>query len=458
MSGPKVICTVTIEQLRELALVQLALVEQAIMQWQNAAAANADSEKSLRERWINEQNRIKASLQSDRFDEVSARSQAIVTAIHHDIRRIQDEQDARNARLRMQERSLRQTAKSIFERSRREGLLIPALDREPLEAAAKGTDFDIQQVASIAARWFEETSKGALVSQTEAQETLARALSTEASDSSAAELLRRLEAEFADPRISTAERQLAELARLGEMQLLKPFELRLSKLESGQSGSNPSERSLAYDSLGLELSSAVKRARQRADLRSQLAAEVAAATATNDSSSCQPIIREAESAIESLDFEVAQERISQIRIIRESCQRSRAANAARKVVLSGLKQLGYEVREDMASTWAEKKRVSIRHPDSPGVALELAGNGDTGRMQTRMVAVEGATRDLRSDKQIEEEWCGNLQKLKDAVAHLGGSVKIEKALAAGQLPLKVIPDEWHDVAETTRRPKERERM
>lgn len=66
-------------------------------------------------------------------------------------------------------------------------------------------------------------------------------------------------------------------------------------------------------------------------------------------------------------------------------------------------------------------------------------------MQTRMVAVEGAARDSRSDKQVEEEWCGNLKSLQNAVAAAGGTVQIEKALAAGVQPLKVIPNEWQDM-------------
>ena len=92
------------------------------------------------------------------------------------------------------------------------------------------------------------------------------------------------------------------------------------------------------------------------------------------------------------------------------------------------------------------------------MALELAGTGDSGRMQTRMVAVEGVARDSRSDKQVEEEWCGNLKSLQEAVANAGGTVQIEKALAAGVQPLKVVPDEWQDVATTIHKPRERERM
>lgn len=458
MSGPKVIRTVTIEQLREQARVQLALMTEALLRWQNAAAGNVESTNSRLERLIEEQNRIKVSLQADRFNEVTARSQAVTAAIHQDIQRLHEEQDTRNARFRVQERSLRQTAKTVLERCHRMGLVIPKDHQDQLEIAAIGQAFDVQQIASIAARWLEAPSKADDGRKTSAQEALAESLSSNSTESSAGELLRRLEAEFADPRISTVEKQMAELVRLGEPQAVKQFEQRLSMIMSGEPGSNSITSSLAYDSLGLELSNAVKLARKRAQLVTELATEVAATTATNDLNACQQIILEAEHALKSRDLERASLRIERIREIRETCQRSRVANAAREVVLSGLKKLGYEVREGMLTTWGEKKRLSIRHPDSPGVALELTGSGDCGRMQTRMVAVEGAARDSRSDKQVEEEWCGNLKTLQDVVANAGGTVQIEKALAAGVQPLKAIPNEWQEVAATIHKPKGRERM
>jgi hypothetical protein len=458
MSGPKVIRTVTIEQLREEARVQLALVAESIRLWQKAAAGRDEATSSRLGRLIEEQNWIEVSLQADRFSDVATRSQAVVGAIRQDIQRLHEEQDARNARFRVQKRSLRLTAKSVLERCRRMGLVIPKDHQDKLKAAANGQAFDVQEIATIAARWLEEVSGSDHRRKTDAQEALARSLSGTSRESSAGELLRHLEAEIADPRINAAEKQLAELARLGEQEAVEQFGQRLSTIVSCEPGSNSITRALAFDSLGLELSRAVKLARERAKLVTELASEVAAATATNDLKACQQAILEAERALETRHLEQGRALIERIREIRETCQRVRAANAARQTILSGLKKLGYEVREGMLTTWAEKKRLAIRHPDRPGVALELAGSGDSGRMQTRMVAVEGAARDSRSDKQVEEEWCGNLKTLQEAVANTGGTVQIEKALAAGIQPLKVISDEWQDVATTIHKPREREQI
>ena len=170
MSGPKVIRTVTIEQLREEARVQLALVAESIRLWQKAAAGRDESTSSRLGRLIEEQNRIEVSLQADRFRDVATHSQAVVAAIRQDIQRLHEEQDAQVARSRGQERSLRQTAKTVLERCRRTELLIPKEHQDKLEAAANGQAFDVQEIATIVARWLEELPGADHRRKTDAQE------------------------------------------------------------------------------------------------------------------------------------------------------------------------------------------------------------------------------------------------------------------------------------------------
>ena len=141
MSGPKVIRTVTIEQLREEARVQFALVAESIRLWQKAAVGSDESSSSRLGRLIEEQNRIEVSLQADRFRDVATHSQAVVAAVRQDIQRLHEEQDARDARSRAQERSLRHTAKTVLERCRLTGLLIPKDHQDKLETAANGRGF-----------------------------------------------------------------------------------------------------------------------------------------------------------------------------------------------------------------------------------------------------------------------------------------------------------------------------
>ena len=120
------------------------------------------------------------------------------------------------------------------------------------------------------------------------------------------------------------------------------------------------------------------------------------------------------------------------------------------VTLSGLKELGYDVREGMPSTWTSRKRLLVRYPGTPGVALELSGDSESGRLQTRMVAVQGETRDPQTDRQVEETWCGDLEKLIETVSRTGGAVRIEKAQPVGAIPLKLVADDSQEASSEMR--------
>ena len=67
------------------------------------------------------------------------------------------------------------------------------------------------------------------------------------------------------------------------------------------------------------------------------------------------------------------------------------------------------MKEGMSTIWADRKRLVIAHPSQQGVALELEGNAESGRLQARMVAVQGAIRGPDSDREVEERWCGELK-------------------------------------------------
>ncbi|RBL67017.1 hypothetical protein C3E98_034375, partial [Pseudomonas sp. MWU13-2625] len=115
----------------------------------------------------------------------------------------------------------------------------------------------------------------------------------------------------------------------------------------------------------------------------------------------------------------------------------RAALARRQAVLEGLASLGYEVREGMATAWAQDGRVVLRKGATPGYGVEVGGNADNGRLQVRAVALS-AQRDTQRDKDIETIWCGEFQRLQALLAARGDNLSIEKALAVGAVPLREV--------------------
>lgn len=441
MSGPKVISTVTVDELREVARVQLALVESALERWQRETTGRDAAATSRWSRLLEERDRISDALARDQFRDVAIRSEAVVAGVDHDVQQRQRERDDRNARARAKEKSLRYTARSVLDRCHQATRALAEGDRRILESAARGEAIDLQRVASVADECLRQIVEAGRNHQARNRQALAQSLSGGGDLASAEQLLNALRGELEDPRLLSVERGISELDRLGEQQLSNEFDQRLASLVEDHAGDRSTVNGLALDVLGTELSRSLTTARKKAELRRELAAEIASATATNDRPACQQAIQDAELALEANQLDQVTSHIESIRQQREARRRSRAALTARNAILSGLKQLGYAVQDGMQATWVERKRIIVRHPEQRGVALELTGDGDTGRLQTRMVSIQGEDRGTETDKAVEETWCEELKRLQTAVAQCGGTIHVEKALPAGAYPLKLIVDE-----------------
>jgi hypothetical protein len=122
-----------------------------------------------------------------------------------------------------------------------------------------------------------------------------------------------------------------------------------------------------------------------------------------------------------------------------------AAEARRQAILQGLSSLGYEVREGMATAFAKGETVVMQHGTTPGFGLEVSGPPEAQRLQMRVVAFAspGTPRDNSRDRDIELQWCGDFDKLRDALKRAGGEIAIERSAAAGAQPLKVIEGRQH---------------
>lgn len=442
MSGPKVIRTVTREELLELAVVQLAIVDQALRRWK-VEVADTDEESAKRHRWfLEDRSKIEAEISSGRFDSVEPCATAIVAAIDQDIQRMRDDEYVRQAKIKNQSRSLKFIARSILERCQKSGIKIPQDELSLLQNAERGQAREGDKTASIASQWLDRLALAERQDSAEGVDGLARSLMEGTEVPSAIELLNRFASEYEDPRVVVSDKNIAELRRLGEPQAADRLEQQLAELLGRRMTPGAVNISLALDALGIELATLVKRARLLNAVRSELATEVAIATATNDLAACQLALQSAAEELERGNGDMAREHIKNSAEIRETRCKSRAAHAARKAILDGLKQLGYVVREGMATSWTQNKHLVVQHPKEPGLAVEMTGNYEAGRVQVRMVAVDGIRRGVKNDQEVETEWCGDLQTLQASLARIGSRVDIEQAIPAGVHKLKVVPNQW----------------
>lgn len=117
------------------------------------------------------------------------------------------------------------------------------------------------------------------------------------------------------------------------------------------------------------------------------------------------------------------------------------ARLRRDAVLRALATLGYEVQEGMATAWAENGRIVVRKPSELNYGLELMTPAAVPALQVRVVAFDHGQRGSASvlrDKEVEEAWCSEFQRMQRIVEEAGFKSVVERATAAGATRMKVI--------------------
>lgn len=452
MSGAKVTRTLTREDRIAIALMQIAMAEQAFAGWLGDAAGDDEEAIATEARFRAEMARLREDLEKDAFSRVAARASALTTAANQDVERRSEKAFILAARRAEEQRSMRLTARSILDRCKKSGVEVTAAERRTLLAMADGD----------AGSEAEKTVTTILDRVTTAGEAKARAANVAFLKSlggepttSAADVLSRLRTLFVDPRVPLIDRHLAELRKYGENAKADQFSRRIEDTLAETGGHCEGRASLVVDAIGSEVSAALKDARALDHLRRELEQELSIAAAVEDLEALQPHLAAARAAIQDKDKAAARVRLDELRTAREARQRARSAANARRVVLEGLRELGYEVREGMVHVLAEKKRIVVRHSVNKGQAVELQGSAEDGRLQARAVAVAGESLGGKSDKQVEEGWCSEFEKLQQKLAKAGGEITVEKSVPAGATPLKVVPNEWDDDEHRAAKPKEK---
>ena len=114
----------------------------------------------------------------------------------------------------------------------------------------------------------------------------------------------------------------------------------------------------------------------------------------------------------------------------------------RETVLKALAALGYEVREGMATAWAENGRVVVRKPSDPNYGVELASPPTGAAVQARVVAFDVPGRSSLSaqrDREVENTWCSEFQRMRELLEADGFKPALQHAIPAGEVPVKVVP-------------------
>ncbi|ELL4312289.1 hypothetical protein QFP33_001590 [Pseudomonas aeruginosa] len=440
MSGPKVVRIVTREEAIATCERDLQRLDKDLARWENQASRLAQLSDAERAAAHARRASLHALLEQERWLDVQLQVKIESEFLKRDLAEREERAIRQAAETRQQHRRLQENASALLQ----------ALDARPDAARPDAASAALRQTLHTLADGVLRDDAEALLAQgfaalasapaeerlSEAQRELAQRLKTDETPMSLEQWRARQQQDAPhEQRLARIDRHIAELQLLQGEASAQAFLERLARAEAEQ---HPERRNLLLDSLVLDLAQAARehqQQRQRLEHLQDLASEVAALGAAEHAellqrAACQP----------DSDPQQLAELTERCNAILTAHLQQQAALARRQAVLRGLASLGYEVREGMATAWAQTGRVVLRKPATPGYGLEVGGKADNGRLQLRAVALN-ANRDSQRDRDIETLWCGEFQRLQALLAAQGGELSVERALGVGEVALKEIGEE-----------------
>ncbi|EMX6257145.1 hypothetical protein AAHH43_001369 [Pseudomonas aeruginosa] len=432
MSGPKVVRIVTREEAIATCERDLQRLDKALARWENQASRLAQLSDAERAAAHARRASLHALLEQERWLDVQLQVKIESEFLKRDLAEREERAIRQAAETRQQHRRLQENASALLQ----------ALDTRPdaasaaLRQTADGVLRDDAE-ALLAQGFAALASAPAEERLSEAQRELAQRLKTDETPMSLEQWRARQQQDAPhEQRLARIDRHIAELQLLQGEASAQAFLERLARAEAEQ---RPERRNLLLDSLVLDLAQAARehqQQRQRLEHLQDLASEVAALGAAEHAE----LLQRAAACQPDSDPQQLAELTERCNAILTAHLQQQAALARRQAVLQGLASLGYEVREGMATAWAQTGRVVLRKPATPGYGLEVGGKADNGRLQLRAVALN-ANRDSQRDRDIETLWCGEFQRLQALLAAQGGELSVERALGVGEVALKEIGEE-----------------
>ncbi|MBG6629097.1 hypothetical protein I5I78_16375 [Pseudomonas aeruginosa] len=435
MSGPKVVRIVTREEAIATCERDLQRLDKALARWENQASRLAQLSDAERAAAHARRASLHALLEQERWLDVQLQVKIESEFLKRDLAEREERAIRQAAETRQQHRRLQENASALLQALDAKPDAASAALRQTLQALADGALRDDAE-ALLAQGFAALASAPAEDRLSEAQPELAQRLKPDETPITLEQWRARQQQDAPrEQRLARIDRHIAELQLLQGEASAQAFLERLARAEAEQ---RPERRNLLLDSLVLALAQAARehqQQRQRLEHLQDLASEVAALGAAEHAellqrAACQP----------DSDPQQLAELTERCNAILTAHLQQQAALARRQAVLQGLASLGYEVREGMATAWAQTGRVVLRKPATPGYGLEVGGKADNGRLQLRAVALN-ANRDSQRDRDIETLWCGELQRLQALLAAPGGELSVERALGVGEGALKEIGEE-----------------
>lgn len=448
MSGPKVVRIQSEAELRALREDMLRLLEREVARWLERAPQLLPVEQAQRTAVLARREGLRAAMAGSDNARYARQVEAERAWLRADLVEREERAIEQHVAQRQRGRRQQQNAATLLNALRSGGLAVDAALLQALTRLAEGgTEADAEGLLARATLALAADAPREALSPS--QRDLARALREDGQESTA---VWQAAASERDPRLQRIDRHVAELQLLQGAAPAVSFQ---EALRAAEAEPNTQRRNLLLDSLVLDLASATATCRQQRSHLTHLH-DLAHLLDTLDGDNHRELLRQIAQADASLPA-------AHLQALAESCQHAidhyhqvQAAASRRAVLLAGLAELGYEVREGMATAWSDQGRVVLRRPASPGYGVELGGNAGSGRLQIRAVAMN-SERDRSRDRDVEAIWCGDFSRLKAQLHAQGSDLQIERALGVGEVPLKEVeasPESARALPDSASRPRQ----
>ncbi|GAB7549594.1 hypothetical protein CS8_093060 [Cupriavidus sp. 8B] len=419
---------------------QLAQLDHAMANWSREGQRLGQLDQATLVATRERRAGLQALLEADRFEALQRGAAAELAFLQGDLEACRQRAAEHAGQARQQQRQLMQNAATLrrAHQQRDPQRALPADLLTALQAIEDGTLHGPQAQAALARGFTLMAPPEERAALSDAQRALASALSAGVPTETLSQWQAR-QPGATDARLRQIDHHIGMLEALDDHDAAASFAARAA---NAQAETASARRSMLLDSLLLDLAAAARERQVRAGWLLRLDALAArldslgtlgSGTLDHDALALRKVIDIARQAADAATIGVQCEHGE---AMLETLLQRQAALARREAVLGGLASLGYEVREGMATAWAEQGKVALRKTATPGYGVELGGAGDSARLQMRAVAFSEA-RDTSRDRDIEIIWCGEFTRLQALAAQRGAGIEIERALPVGAAPLRV---------------------
>jgi hypothetical protein len=428
LSGPKIVRIVTREEIVALCQDQIAQLRAAIDRWARTGERNeflTKEDLAAAESRIVEMHRL---LASDRFVDVQKRVPEEIAYLKEDMtRRLDAAADKKADASTRQRRSSTAAGQLLARLAEKQTPFAPELHvrlNEIVSGTARNDVVDRTLAEALSLLVAKPAS-----TLTEQQRARAEGLGGSAPPETLDDWIT-ANAPASEATNVKLDKAISELVLAGAREKASAYAERQRRIPQ----ESLARQRLLADSLLLEVAKDLADCREQERALAALSQHMASLAAVTTPAARQ-LEEQARTALAASDPAAAKVLVPRIATLITSARKALAAESRRRAVLHALAQLGYEVREGMQTAAVDASNVVLCRAANPSVGLEIAGSPDTDRLQLRPVRIGNAT---QSDRDIETAWCTDFEQLKQQLGSGKGDFIVDRAVAVGEVPVKVL--------------------